>query len=103
MSLVREAAIAAVPRAAPSHRLPCRVLPDLRLPADSWWPERIEVVAEVDVEHGAQPLPTGSFGWRVLECLAEEVTACALPAQPPQRGRVRITLGEHATTALPWD
>jgi serine/threonine-protein kinase RsbW len=66
-------------------------------------PERIEVVAEVDVEHGAQPLPTGSFGWRVLECLAEEVTACALPAQPPRRGRVRITLGKHATTAPPWD
>ena len=66
-------------------------------------PERIEVVAEVDIEHGAQPLPTGSFGWRVLECLAEEVTAWALPAQPPQRGRVRITLSKHATTAPPWD
>ncbi len=65
-------------------------------------PERIEMVAEVDVEDRAEPLPTGSFGWRVLECLAE-VNACTLPAQPGQRGRVRITLGKHATTALPWD
>jgi serine/threonine-protein kinase RsbW len=45
----------------------------------------------------------GSFGWRVLECLAEEVKACAVPAQPGQRGRVRITLGKQAVTALPWD
>ena len=66
-------------------------------------PERIEAVAEVDVEDGAQPLPLGSFGWRVLECLAEEVKACAVPAQPGQRGRVRITLGKQAVTALPWD
>ena len=67
------------------------------------WPERIEAVADVDVEDGAQPLPIGSFGWRVLECLAEEVKACAVPAQPGQRGRVRITLGKQAVTALPWD
>jgi serine/threonine-protein kinase RsbW len=66
-------------------------------------PERIEAVAEVDVEDGAQPLPIGSFGWRVLECLAEEVKACAVPAQPGQRGRVRITLGKQAVTALPGD
>jgi hypothetical protein len=30
-----------VPKATPSRRLPCRVLPDLRLPADSWWPGQI--------------------------------------------------------------
>jgi serine/threonine-protein kinase RsbW len=66
-------------------------------------PERIEAVAEVDVEDGAQPLPTGSFGWRVLECLAEEVKARAVPAQPAQRGQVRITLGKRAMSALPWD
>ena len=66
-------------------------------------PERIEAVAEVDVEDGAQPLPLGSFGWRMLECLAEEVKAYAMPAQPGQRGRVRITLGKQAVTALPWD
>ena len=66
-------------------------------------PERIEAVAEVDVEDGAGPLPTGSFGWRVLECLAEEVSSCVLPAQAGQRGRVRMTLGKHPMPALPWD
>jgi len=64
--------------------------------------KRIEVVVDVDVEDGAK-LPTGSFGWRVLECLAEAVNAGAVPAQPGQCGRVRITLGKHATSALPWD
>ncbi len=66
-------------------------------------PERIEAVAEVDVEHTAQPLPIGSFGWRILECLAEEVKASAVPGQCGQRGRVRITLGKHAITAPPWN
>jgi serine/threonine-protein kinase RsbW len=64
--------------------------------------KRIEAVADVDVEDGAT-LPTRSFGWRVLECLAEVVKAGAVPGRPGQRGRVRITLGKHATTALPWD
>jgi serine/threonine-protein kinase RsbW len=66
-------------------------------------PERIEAVAEIDVEDEAKQLPTGSFRWRVLDCLAEEVKACAVPAQPGQRGRVRITLGKRAITVLPWD
>jgi serine/threonine-protein kinase RsbW len=43
-------------------------------------PERIEAVAEVDVEDGVKSLTTGSLRWRVLKCLAEEVKACALPA-----------------------
>src|SRR5665647_1156327 len=30
--------MAAVPRAPPSHRLPCLRLPERCLPADSWWP-----------------------------------------------------------------
>ena len=67
------------------------------------WPERIEAVADVDIEDGTPPLPIGSFGWRVLECLAEEVKTCAVPAQPGHRRRVRIILGKHAVTALPWD
>jgi serine/threonine-protein kinase RsbW len=66
------------------------------------WPERIEAVVDVDVEDGAEP-PTGSFGWRVLECLAEQVKACAVAAEFGQRGRVRIILGKQAMTALPWD
>ena len=66
-------------------------------------PERIKAVAEVDVEDEAEQLPTESFRWRVLDCLAEEVKACAVPAQSGQHRRVRITLGEHARTALLWD
>ena len=67
------------------------------------WPERIEAVADVDIEDGAQAQPIESFGWRVLECLAEEVKTYAVPAQPGHRRRVRITLGRQAVTALPWD
>jgi serine/threonine-protein kinase RsbW len=80
--------------AAPGATLSCRF---------TVWPERIEAVADVDVEDGANQLPTGSFGWRVLECLAEGVKAGVLPAEPGQRGRVRLILGKHARTVLPWD
>lgn len=38
------------------------------------WLERIEVTAEVDVETMRDLLPEGSFGWWVLQCLADEVT-----------------------------
>lgn len=64
-------------------------------------PERIEVAAEVDVDD-AMELPTGSFGWRVLECLADEVSAVALPAEPGCRGRVCVTLIKDAVTAQQW-
>jgi serine/threonine-protein kinase RsbW len=67
------------------------------------WAEWIEAIADVDVEQGADPLPTGSFRWQVLECLAEKVQAGAVAARPGQGRRVRITLGKHAVTALPWD
>jgi serine/threonine-protein kinase RsbW len=80
--------------AAAGARLSCRF---------TVWPKRIEAVVEVDVEDAAQPLPIGSFGWRVLECLAEEVKGCAVPAEPGQRGRMRIILGQHSVAALPWD
>lgn len=61
-------------------------------------PERIEVTVEVDVEDLRDPLPTGSFSWRVLECLADEVSAVALPGPGGQRGRVCITLAKDAVT-----
>lgn len=61
--------------------------------------ERIEVVAEVDVDDVADSLPTGSFGWRVLECLADEVRAVSVPAEAGRRRLVRITLAKHAVTA----
>lgn len=62
-------------------------------------PERIEVAAEVDVDAGADPLPTRTFGWRVLECLADEVSAGSLPGEHGQRGRVCITLVKFVATA----
>jgi serine/threonine-protein kinase RsbW len=61
-------------------------------------PERIEVAAEVDVDDVTE-LPTGSFGWRVLECLANGVSVVALPAEPGRRGRVCVTLLKDAVTA----
>ncbi|MGH3864742.1 MAG: ATP-binding protein [Pseudonocardiaceae bacterium] len=62
-------------------------------------PERIEVTADVDVDDGADPLPTGSFSWRVLECLADQVAAVSLPAEPGRRGRVGVTLVKDAARA----
>jgi serine/threonine-protein kinase RsbW len=62
-------------------------------------PERIEVAAEVAVDDTADPLPTGSFGWRVLECLADEISAVSLPAEPGRRDRVRVTLAKDAVRA----
>jgi serine/threonine-protein kinase RsbW len=63
-------------------------------------PERIEVAAEVDVDDVAQPLPTGSFSWRILESLADEVSVVPLAAKPGwQRGRMCITLAKNAATA----
>lgn len=65
------------------------------------WPEWIEVAAEVEADHSAQPLPTASFGWRVLESLADEVNGLFLPDASRQGGRVRITLAKGALTAPP--
>lgn len=63
--------------------------------------ERIELAAEVDADDSAGPLPTRSFGWRVLESLADEVSACYLPGAHGsgahgQDRRVRITLAKDA-------
>jgi serine/threonine-protein kinase RsbW len=62
-------------------------------------PERIEVAADVDVEDGTEPPPTRSFNWRVLECLADDVSATSLPRQHGQRGRIRITVAKNVATA----
>ncbi len=65
------------------------------------WTERIEVIAEAEADHAADPLPIGSFDWRVLESLADEVNGLFLPSAPSQGGRVRITLAKSALTAPP--
>lgn len=63
-------------------------------------PARIEVAAEVEVpEGGLDRVPTGSFSWRVLECLAEELSVVSVPAQAGRRARVRITVAKHAVRA----
>lgn len=80
--------------AAPNARLNCRFT--VRL-------DRLELAAEVDIDDAADPLPIGSFGWQVLECLADEVKAIVLPGDPGQHGRVCITLAKGARTRLPWD
>jgi serine/threonine-protein kinase RsbW len=61
--------------------------------------ERIELAAEVDADDSADPLPTRSFGWRVLESLADEVSVRFLPGAQGQRGRVCVTLAKGAVTA----
>ena len=60
--------------------------------------ERIELTAEVEVEDMMDPLPRGSFGWWVLQCLADEVTALVLPDEPGHGGRVCIILIKNAWT-----
>jgi serine/threonine-protein kinase RsbW len=63
------------------------------------WAERIEVATEVDVDDVADLLPPGSFGWRVLECLTDEVSVLVLPGEPGQPGRVCIVLVKRPVTA----
>jgi serine/threonine-protein kinase RsbW len=65
--------------------------------------DRIELAADVDVDDGAEALPTGSFGWRVLSYLADEVTARVLPGELGQHARVGITVAKDAVTTPPWD
>ncbi len=62
-------------------------------------PERIEVAADVDVDDDTGLPPTRSFSWRVLECLADEVSAEALPRELGQRGRICITVAKNAVSA----
>jgi serine/threonine-protein kinase RsbW len=62
-------------------------------------PERIEVAADVEVDDPAQPVSTRTFGWRVLECLADDVRAVSLPGAVGQRARVCITVAKDAATA----
>lgn len=64
-------------------------------------PERIEVTAEVEVEDGTEPPTTRSFNWRVLECLADDVSTMSLPRELGRRGRVCIIVAKNAATAPP--
>ncbi|HKS51872.1 MAG TPA: hypothetical protein VJS67_08375 [Pseudonocardiaceae bacterium] len=74
--------------AAPNARLRCEfsVRSDL-----------MQITTEVDA--ALDPLPTRSFGWLVLTCLADEVTAVGLPTAAGQHGRVCISLTKNAETS----
>lgn len=61
--------------------------------------ERIEVFAEIDVDDRVDPLPTGSFGWRVLKCLVDEVSVVSLPAEPGRGARLCVMLAKDAVRA----
>ncbi|HET9256264.1 MAG TPA: ATP-binding protein [Pseudonocardiaceae bacterium] len=75
--------------------------------------ERIELSAEVDADHLIDPLPTGSFDRRVLECLVDEVRGLLLrgtpnSGEPPistssmpraAGGKVRISLAKSVPAA----
>jgi serine/threonine-protein kinase RsbW len=58
--------------------------------------DRIELAAEIDADASAGPLPTKSFGWRVLESLADEVSVGYLPGVHGEGDRVCITLAKGA-------
>ena len=59
-------------------------------------PDGVEVAVEVNVDDVGDPLTPGSIGWRVLNCLADEVNALVLPAEPGRQGLVCILLAKHA-------
>lgn len=62
---------------------------------------QIELAAEVDADDLADPLPTRSFSWRVLESLADEVSAECLPSTSGQGLRVCIILAKGSVTTPP--
>lgn len=86
---VDEACMLLVRIAASDTRLRCRF---------TVRPERIELAAEVDICGVDQPLPVGSLGWRVLNCLADEVNALVVPPGSNEHGRVCIALTKNRVT-----
>ncbi len=64
--------------------------------------ERIEVIAEVDVDKVVDPVPRGSFGWWVLWCLTDDVAAVIVPGDAGRGARVCLMLIKRALTVGPW-
>lgn len=88
---VDEACATLVDVAAPSSMLQCTFL--VR-------PERIEVHAEVQAGDPDAAVSTDTFGWRVLQTLADEVSALHAPGDAGNGPRVGIRLDKRAG-ALP--
>jgi serine/threonine-protein kinase RsbW len=59
-------------------------------------PERIEVHAEVQAGHPDAAVSTDTFGWRVLQTLADDVQALRTPGGDGTRPTVGIRLDKHA-------
>jgi serine/threonine-protein kinase RsbW len=85
-------------------KLVCLAAANVTLSCSFWtvWLERIEMTAEVDVKTMTDPLPRGSFGWWVLQCLADEVTALVLPSDTGRGARVCLILIKYAWSAGLW-
>jgi serine/threonine-protein kinase RsbW len=88
---VDEACATLVDVAAPTSLLLCTFL--VR-------PERIEVRAEVRTKHADAVVSTDTFGWRVLQTLADEVTVYHEPGADSNGPIVGIRLDKRAGDVL---
>ncbi|WP_232664715.1 ATP-binding protein [Pseudonocardia sp. TRM90224] len=84
---VDEACATLVDVAAPTSTLRCTFL--VR-------PERIEVHAEVQAHRADAAVSTDTFGWRVLQTLADDVEAHSTPGSGGNGPIVGIRLDKHA-------
>ncbi|WP_308282490.1 ATP-binding protein [Pseudonocardia nigra] len=88
---VDEACATLVDVAAPSSMLQCTFL--VR-------PERIEVTAEVQAEQADATVSTETFGWRVLQTLADEVAVHHVPGANGSAPTVGIRLDKRSGDLL---
>jgi len=88
---VDEACATLVDVAAPSSSLHCTFLVH---------PERIEVHAQVQTKHADSIVSTDTFGWRVLQTLADEVTVHHDPGTDGGSPTVGIRLDKRSGDVL---
>jgi len=84
----------------------CATLVDVAAPT-SWLrctflvrPERIEVHAQVQTKHAEAVVSTDTFGWRVLQTLADEVTVHHDPGRADTSPTVGIRLDKRSGDVL---
>jgi serine/threonine-protein kinase RsbW len=84
----------------------CATLVDVAAPT-SWLrctflvrPERIEVQAQVQTKHADTVVSTDTFGWRVLQTLADEVTVHHDPGHADAGPTVAIRLDKRSGDVL---
>ena len=88
---VDEACAAVVGLAAPQAQLRC---------VFTIRPDRIQVIVETDVLAGQPTLATDSFGWRVLETLADGVSAHHVAGTDGQPDRIAVRLDKDAVPGV---